>query len=196
MVAIFITILVAVLGLGFLFVFLFRSSRSTGEAAGGAETRPAVAGLSAACVSDFELVFRSEDYRKLRSRPELRPVSKQFWRDRRRIALMWLQELHTDVTILWELRRFLVGSGLHVTLGDEASVASVALAAVVYLRAVQATVFVFGPFATFRTLRNAKLLVEELSSVAAGLLARVPAPRKEEIEELWARRLQALRAAG
>ena len=107
---------------------------------------------------------------------------------------MWLHDLYSEVNILWELRRFLVRNGLQVTLRDEVSVASAALLAVLYLRIVQVTVFLFGPFFAFHALGKAKLLVEQASTLGAELLARVPAPRKADLEQRWAHHLQVLRA--
>ena len=194
MAGIIVTFLVAILGLCLLFFFSSRFAGKSGENATVKQTHPPIPGLSAAFLPDLDVLSGKDDYRKLAARRELRSVRKRFWRDRRRIVLMWLAELQRDVHILWEFRRFLVRSGLRVTFREEAGVASAALVALLYLRIVRVSVFVLGPLAALGALSIAKLLVQLLSSRGVALLARVPAPRKAEIEERWAQHLVLLRA--
>ena len=144
-----------------------------------------VAGLSAALFPPFDIIVGNDDYRKLRTRRELKSVRKKFWRDRRRIVLLWLAELQKDVHILWKFRRFLVRNGLQVTFREEAGVVFVALLALLSLEVVRAAVFIFGPFALHGALGNARLLVERLSTWGIAPLARVPAARKAEIDQKW-----------
>lgn len=192
MIGIIVTSVVCLLGLALLFVFFLPTNGRSREHPAGQTHRP-VAGLSATSMDDLNVLFRSDDYLTLSAVPELRSVRKKFWRDRRRIALIWLGELQADVHILWEFRRFLVRNGLQVTLRQEAGIAYAASVAWLCLSAVRLAVFVFGPFALLRSLRNTKSLVEQLSSRDVALLARVSAPEKAEIEQSWTHHLQLLR---
>ena len=108
-----------------------------------------------------------------------------FWRDRRRIVLLWLGELQKDVHTLWKFRRFLARNGLLVTFREEAGVVFAALLALLFLKVVRVAVFIFGPFVLHGALGNARLLVERLSTWGIAPLARVPAARKAEIEQEW-----------
>src|SRR5204862_5764924 len=84
-----------------------------------------------------------------------------------------------------KFRRFLVRNGLLVSFREEAGVVFAALLALLYLKVVRVAVFIFGPFALHGALGNARLLVERLSTWGIAPLARVPAPRKAEIEQKW-----------
>lgn len=193
MTGIIVTFVAAILGLCLLFVFSLRAGQTSTREVTFKEVQASVPGLTASLFPDIEVLFGKDDYRKLRGTPELRPLGGRFRQDRRRIVLMWLSELEDDVRLLWEFRRFLVRNGLSVTLREEATVASAAGIALIYLRLSRAAVFLFGPFALPGALKNARSLVQRLSSREVILLARVPAPRKAEIEQKWAQHLLSLR---
>ncbi len=190
MVGIILTFLVAVLGLCLLFVFWHDGTE--GKQSTDNQAHASVAGLSAAFLPPFDIIVGNDDYRKLCTMPELKSVREMFWRDRRRIVLMWIDELRKDVHILWEFRRFLVRNGLLVTFREEVRVIFTGLLALLYLKVVRAAVFIFGPFALHGALGNARLLVERLSIWGEGALARVPAARKAEIEQRWTQQLLAM----
>jgi hypothetical protein len=192
MIEIAITFAVSLFGLFLLFAFMVTGGGARGKDCAVKQRHPPVAGLSFVSVPHLGILFGEEDYRKLRTRPELKEVSKRFRRDRGRIVLMWLGELQRDLHILWEFRRFLVRNGLPVTFREEAGVVSAALAALLYLKIVRVTIFIFGPFALLGALKAARFLVETLSSRSAALRAHVPDLRKTEIEQRWSQHLQAL----
>ncbi len=192
MVGIVLTFLVAALGLCLLFVFFLRHDGTVGKHPNDNQVHVPIAGLSAVFFPPFDFIVGNDDYRKLRTRPELKSVSEMFWRDRRRIVLMWLDELRKDVHILWKFRRFLVRYGLLVTFREEAGVVFAGLLALLYLKVVRAAVFIFGPFVLHGALGNARLLVERLSIWGERALARVPAARKAEIEQRWTQQLLAM----
>lgn len=189
-----ITFLVALLGLALLFAFSLRLNPKSGENAAVHQTHSPVPGLSSASFAHFDILIGKDDYHKLRARPELRSVRQKFWRDRRRITLMWLSELQRDIHTLWEFRRFLVRNGLRVTFQEEADLAFTASLALLYLRIIRVTVFILGPFTATVALKNARMLVQSLCSRGEALLARVPVLRKAEIEQGWAQHLLLLRA--
>src|SRR6266702_2446543 len=154
MVGIILTFLVAVLGLCLLFVFWHDGAG--GKQSTDNQAHASVAGLSAAFLPPFDIIVGNDDYRKLCTMPELKSVREMFWRDRRRIVLMWIDELRKDVHILWEFRRFLVRNGLLVTFREEVRVIFTGLLALLYLKVVRAAVFIFGPFALHGALGNAR----------------------------------------
>ncbi len=193
MAGIIVTFLAAFLGLCLLWLFSLQIER-TNQGGAAQQAHPSVPGLSAAFFPDPEILFRKDDYYKLLATPELKSVGAKLLQDRRRIVLMWLRELERDVRLLWEFRRFLVRNGLHVTLREEVGVASTGLLALIYLKLIRTAIFLFGPFALPGGLRNAKSLVQLLSSRGVVLFASVPAPRKTEIERKWAQHLLLLRA--
>lgn len=140
---------------------------------------------------NHDLLFQREDYDKLRANPHLRPVSRRYWLERRRIALAWLADLEGDVRVLWEFRRFLVLNGLSVTIREELRVALLASFALMYLRFAKGSVLLFGPFVLVSALRSANTPVEWLSARSANLLANAPQETKVRIEREWSKRVAA-----
>jgi hypothetical protein len=150
-----------------------------------------IAGLSLANTHAFDMLIGDSDYRVLRTKPELKAVSAKFRRDRRRIALLWLGELKKDVRLVWEFRRFLVRNGLPVTFREEAAIAFSGYFALLYLAAMSGIVFTCGPFVLAQTIRTARVPVERLSRLGAGLLARAPAAQKAQLELRWTKHVLA-----
>ena len=173
-----------------LFLFFFLRCDGVAQDNRVDQTHP-VAGLSAITLPHFEVIVGAEDYRKLRRRPELQSVREIFWRERRRIALMWLGELQKDVHILWKFRRFLVRNALPVTFQQETTVVGTALLALLFLRVARLVVFIFGPFALHEAVAKAGVLVELLSRFVVTPLGRVSALRRAEVERQWALHLVA-----
>jgi hypothetical protein len=153
-----------------------------------------IAGLSAVHIPCFDILLDESDHHKLLTRPELKLVHKRFRRSRRRIILMWLRELQNDVHITWEFRRFLVRNGLRTTFRQEVNVLYAACSALLYLAIARACAFTLGPFALPGIFRNTRGAVERLSSQGAGLLDRLPAQRKTEVEMKWAQQVLLLSA--
>lgn len=149
----------------------------------------AIAGLCAVRKDNFDLFFRSDDYRKLKARTELKDVRKRLRRDRRRIILMWFSDLRADIRLLWAFRRFSVRNGLHVTARDELNVALAGALALLYLECMRLVVFIAGPFVLPRMLRAANLPVEWLHAWTSRLLACAPGHVRVQIERKWADQL-------
>lgn len=186
MVGIIVTFLVAILGLALLLVF-FLSPDGPSAAEGIADTRGhlPLTSLSDPFLPPLDILVGADDYRKLRAMPDLKPVCKMFCRDRRRIVVLWLGELQKDLHMLLKFRRFLVRNRLPVTFREEAGIAALALLTLVCLKVAQTGVFVFGPFAFHKVLRNVRFLVERVSILSVAPLARASGARKAEIEQLW-----------
>lgn len=174
-------------------VFFLLGGRKTGREK--RETSPGelpIAGLSAVCVKHFDILFRDGDRRELSLKPELRAVRSRLWRDRRRIVLVWFDELQQDVQILWRFHRFLVRSGLPASFEEELAVALSAWFALVNLKLAWGIVFVSGPFAFGRVLRSVRIPVEWLSQRSARRLERASSETRVRLEKEWARRVAAL----
>ena len=190
------TVLLSVFGLVLLFVLLRKAEDGGAKNSATVPENPLrVAGLSAVSIPQLDVLLGKDDYSRLRARPELRGIRKRFLRDRRRIALLWLRGLQTDLRTLWQFRRFLVRNGLRVTFKEEAGVGSAALATLIYLEIARAAIFILGPFALVGALTNSSLLLQLLTRRSVAPLSRVPPARRTEIEELWVHHLQ-LRRAG
>lgn len=183
-------VLTIVVGSVCLMVFLALALRHGREPSDDAARVPPVdriAGLSGLPFSNLNLLLGSDDFEKLRSRADLRPVSVRLREDRRRIVLHWLRLLQEDVRVLWRFRRFLVRSGVTVTLYEEIRSFLTAALATAYVRGLRFFVFLFGPFVLREPLQRAKCLVERVSFLGAALLARMPASTSAEIERKWAK---------
>lgn len=154
-----------------------------------------VAGLNALHFSDFDILSGYRDYQTLRLRPELKSVRIKFRHDRRRIVLMWLEELQRDLQVIWEFRRFLVKNGVSITFHDEVAVGLAALVSLSYIRIMRLTVFILGPFKPRRALRDVRIPVEGLSVQSFALLARAPHETRARIEEMWTKHVVASRVA-
>ncbi len=118
-------------------------------------------------------------------------MSIQLRRDRRRIALLWLSRLQRDVHIVWEFRRFLALNHFSVTVGEEIGIGCTACFALLYLEAARIIVFVCGPFALRKAIRNTKVPLELLSNCGAHLLARAPAALRTQLEQEWTQQVLA-----
>jgi hypothetical protein len=182
-----------VLGLGW-FLLLFPGRDGTLRKAEPTE-KLAIAGLSAVDSSQLDMIFGVDDYRKLRTRPELKSTCVRLRRDRRRIALLWLGDLQRDVHLVWEFRRFLVGNGLTVTVRDEFGIGVGSCLALLRLGVARIVVLTCGPFTLPRVAQNAARPVESLSSRAALLLARVPAALRTQLEQKWMKHVLTLHPA-
>lgn len=183
MLGVIITFLIAIVGLSLLFALVLTRDETPCHSA-PQQAHPPVAGVTAVFLR-FEVLDGKNDYEKLGTRLELRPIRKAFWRDRRRIVLMWLGELRNDVHVLWKFRRFLASNGLSVTFREEIGLLFAVLLALVHLKFLRAIAFIFGPFVFCGGFARAGAWVESLAHLVVAPLDRVPAPKKAEIERGW-----------
>lgn len=154
-----------------------------------------IAGLSTNTDIPLGVLFGTDDYRRLQTKPELKSTCVRLRQDRRRIALLWLGDLQRDVHLVWEFRRFLVRNGLTVTVWDEYRIGIAACLALVCLGAARIIVVTCGPFVLRRIGPNAVRPVELLSSRAAHLLVRAPAAIRTQLEQKWAAHVLTLNPA-
>jgi len=136
--------------------------------------------------ANTEVLLRFDDYRKLRSRPDLREVARRFRADRREIVLLWLRSLGEDVKKLWRFRRLLVRSGVSVGLWEEVHIAVTASLVLLFLLGLRMLAVGAGPFVIGGLIRAARHLVERTSHSCAALLKRLPPGAWPELERKWA----------
>jgi hypothetical protein len=127
------------------------------------------------------------EYQIFLSNPDLHNVAKQFRKERRELALLWISLLLGDLRLLWRFRRFLIRQGVAATLGEELETLRVFVLSLLLLSAVKASIWMWGPFVFARATRRARYGVEQMSYVTAGLLGRVPQAGWAEIERNWLR---------
>ena len=167
-------------------LILWKGPTEESESARGMARLAQMISLPSLSFKNVELLLNDTDYRLLRSSPMLRLVAGQHWSDRRRMVLTWLRLLQRDLVALWRLRRLLSGHGVSTSIGEELRVAETALVALALVCSLRVAVALTGPFALVRVLQSTRRRVETISRSCAGLLARIPSSRWEEIEQLSA----------
>lgn len=179
---------VAVLAAGVLLLLpMFRPVQR--PATDEAVDRPQLVGVSFTSAAELEMLLSDLDYRRIRSRPELKSTSRKFRRELTKIAVLWLAELRRDVLIVREFRRFLIVSGIPLRFQEEVRIGSIVSLALLYIGVNRILVDCCGQFAIPGLLRSARLLVESLSRQGAGLIAYAPAATRSQLEEKWAKHI-------
>lgn len=184
--------LIVSLGLGLLSLIallVFSVAKSTGDAN---PVQKLPAGSRPEGHDHSEVLFSRNDYDKLLATQELRPVARQYLRERRRLLLTWLDEQRGDVHGSWEFHRFMVRYGLPVTFRQEVATGLLGLSAVLYLTFARTVVLIFGPFSLIPVVVRARVPVERLSKRGATLLFEAPPETKSRIERDWSNRVAAL----
>jgi hypothetical protein len=125
------------------------------------------------------------EYRLLRSNPDLSQVAAQFRRDRRELALVWIDVLLEDLEALWRFRRFVIQRGAPTKPGEEWAILRSFIVAVILLNLVKLSVLTLGPFAFSRVAHRAGRPVDAMSRAAASVLARVPSTGWSDLERAW-----------
>ena len=133
-----------------------------------------------------QLLFNDRDYRFLRSIPKLEPLADQLRRERRDMVLLWFRLLHQDVVALLRFRRFLVRNDVAIRLTEEFQVDVTAISAIFYLYLLRLFFWFAGPFVLPRVINVSRHRVEMVSRICAGILARLPAAQRTDIEGKWA----------
>lgn len=125
------------------------------------------------------------EYRGLRSNPALYPVATKLRKDRRELALLWINLLLTDLQTLWHFRRFVIQRGAPTKVSEEWAILRSFLMALIFLNLLKLSISTMGPFAFSRLSRNAHRSVDMMSDAAAKLLARLPAAGWPDLERAW-----------
>lgn len=125
------------------------------------------------------------EYRVLRSNPALHPVAAQLRKDRRELALLWINVLLTDLRALWRFRRFVIQRGAPTRFGEEWAILRSLIAAMVFLNLLKLSVLALGPFAFARMARHAYYPVDAMSRAAAIVLGRIPSAGWPDLERAW-----------
>lgn len=125
------------------------------------------------------------EYRLLRSDPDLRQVAARYRKDRRELALLWIDVLLKDLQALRRFRRFVIQRGAPTKPGEEWAILRSFIVAVISLNLVKLSVLTLGPFAFSRMARRARRPVDAMSRAAANTLSRVPSTGWAELERAW-----------
>jgi hypothetical protein len=125
------------------------------------------------------------DYRMLRSNPELNQIAVHFRKDRRDLALLWINALLKDLEALWRFRRFVIRRGAPTSLGEEWAILRSLIVAVIFLNLLKLSVLTLWPFAFSRMSRRACHPVDSMARAAAGVLGRIPSAGWSDVERAW-----------
>jgi hypothetical protein len=125
------------------------------------------------------------EYRVLRSNPALHLVAAKFRKDRRELALLWINVLLSDLRALWRFRRFLIQRGAPTNLGEEWVILRSLIAAMIFLNLLKLSVLALGPFAFARTAGHAYHPVDAMSRAAASVLGRIPSAGWPDLQRAW-----------
>ncbi len=125
------------------------------------------------------------EYRLLKSNPALNQVAARLRKDRRELALLWIDVLLKDLRALWRFRRFVIQRGAPTRLGEEGAILRSFIVAVVFLNLLKLSVLTLGPFAFARMARRACHSVDAMTQAAAQILGRVPSAGWADLERAW-----------
>jgi hypothetical protein len=125
------------------------------------------------------------EYRLLRSNPDLHQVAARYRKDRRELALLWIDALLKDLQALWRFRRFVIQRGVPTKASEEWAILKSFIVAVILLNLVRVSVLTLGPFTFSRMARRARRPVDAMFRAAASILARVPSTGWSDLERAW-----------
>jgi len=145
-------------------------------------------GLKGASFVQGDRLLDDTEYQLLRSNPDLRQVAAQYRKNRRELALMWIDVLLKDLHALWLFRQFVIQRGGAPTKpgeDEEWVILRSFVVAVILLNLVKVSVFILGPFALSRMACGARRPVDAVSRAAASALARIPSTGWSDLERAW-----------
>lgn len=142
-------------------------------------------GLKGASFVQGDRLLDDTEYQLLRSNPKLRQIAAQYHKNRRELALMWIDVLLKDLHALWRFRQFVIQRGAPTKLGEEWVILRSFVVAVILLNLVKVSVLILGPFALSRMARGARRPVDAMSRAAASALARIPSTGWSDLERAW-----------
>jgi hypothetical protein len=169
---------------GFLFLGLQGSPSQNPDAASLAAVGQIVT-LQGTSFVQGDRLMEDAEYRALRSNPDLHPVAAQLRKDRRELALLWIDALLSDLRALWRFRRFVIQRGAPTHFSEEWAMLRSLIAAVIVLSLLKLCVLTLGPFAFARVARHACHPVDAMSRATANVLGRIPSARWSDLERAW-----------
>ena len=178
-----------VVGIALLMAFLLLGLQGPAKVDKDASALTAVAQIVTLQGTSFvngDRLLDDAEYRLLKSNPDLHPVAAKLWRERRELALLWIDALHRDLRILWRFRQFVIQRGAPTHLSEEWAILRSLIAAVIFLRLLRLSVLTLGPFALTGMTRRARHPVDSMSRAAASVLGRVPSAGWSDLERAWA----------
>jgi hypothetical protein len=131
------------------------------------------------------LLFSDADYRLIQSEPRLRPLARELWKDRRRIALTWLRQCQRDVGLLWRFRRFLVSRGASETLRGELAAVFQLFGLTSLLTVLRVSVWLWGPYAFTSLSFGVWGYVQMLKRSCARMLEGLPREEWHRVAAEW-----------
>lgn len=185
-------VLLLILGITLLLVFLdalLRSSREEAEVPDMAKLTQIVP-LPGIAFKNPDLLLSDGDYKWLRGNPSLERVARQHWHDRRKMVLIWLRLLQSDLLSLWRLRRWLAGYGVATNAREELRIFGRAVLALTFIVILRFLVWLSGPFIMVRFLRSSRTQADAISQSSARLLARIPPSQWPEVQQACALRFR------
>lgn len=141
--------------------------------------------LSGVSYPRVERLFDPADYNFLAGDPRLRDVARQFERDRRQAALLWLRLLQEDFEKLRRFHRALVAYGAKTDLRTESRLTVDAIFFQVVRPLLTTWIGLFGLYAIPRAHLALLVSVRQLSSLLATLVARLSPAQLAEIKQSW-----------
>jgi hypothetical protein len=181
-------ILVSAMGMILLIVFLILGLQGPPKADPDTAALTAVGQMVSLAGNSFvqgDRLLDDAEYRLLRSNPALYPVAVRLRRDRRELALVWIDALLADLQTLWRFRRFVIQQGAPTKLAEEWSILRALIAAIIFLNLLKLSVLALGPFAFARMARHAHRSVDAMSRASAMALGRIPAAGWPDLERAW-----------
>src|SRR6185295_6363274 len=106
------------------------------------------------------LLLDDEEYRLLKSNPDLIQVAERLRKDRQDLALLWIDALLKDLGSLWRFRRFVIQRGAPTHLSEEWTIFRSFIGALFFLKVLRLSIVTLGPFAFVRITRGACRPVE------------------------------------
>lgn len=144
--------------------------------------------LSGVSYERAERLFDARDYRFLASQARLQEAARQLERDRRQIALRWLKLLREDFDKLERFRRVLVAHGGATDPPAEWKLVANTIAFHFTHRLLTAWIHLFGLYAAPRAHTVLLAAVRHVSTILAGVLARLSPNQLAQVKQFWAAR--------
>ncbi len=168
-----------------LFVLVRGSRANTANSAASDSELSNMLRLTSLEFDNAALLFADTDYRVFLSEPRLRPLARELWQDRKRIALAWLGECERDVVSMWRFRRFLTSQGASNGAREDLSAAFQLLGLMSLLAVLRVSVWLWGPYAFTRAVLRIRAHARKLRRSCARMLERLPREKWAQVAAEW-----------